>query len=184
VPPFVHSANPLKRFKSATITFTTAYTVRYDQAGILLCLRNPGETSSSSSSSSSPPPHWIKAGIEFYQGKPLLSTVCCDAYADWSVARLPSREEEDAVTAGKASVTLLLQKEYDENGVSLWVYHVADDADGTKTPMRECCWLFAERSDGKEDWELEVCGLVARPDKDAKGALEAEFEKFDVQWDE
>jgi regulation of enolase protein 1 (concanavalin A-like superfamily) len=144
-----------------------------------LSLRDPSEPSSSSSSS---PTHWIKAGIEYYQSKPLLSTVCCDNYADWSVSRLPSNEE--AVRDGEASVTLLLQKEHDEHGVSLWIYHVDAEGDGTKTPMRECCWLFAERGEGKKDWELEVGGLVARPDKDAEGALEAEFGRLDVQWDE
>jgi hypothetical protein len=60
------------------------------------------------------------------------------------------------------------------------VYHVAED--GTKTPMREVCWVYAD--EGKKDWEVEVSGLVARPDKCATGTLSAEFEKFDVQWED
>ncbi|KAM4067181.1 hypothetical protein HRG_001171 [Hirsutella rhossiliensis] len=165
-----HSKRPTSSFLSATLTFSALYTLQYDQAGILLIFTNKHEPSARK---------WIKAGIELFDGLPRLSTVCCDAWADWSVAPAP---DESAVAAGRRPVTLRIETHRGSSGTSLWVYHVDDaGSQAKKNPMREVCWPFGESaSDG---WELEVAAAVARPAKDAKDKLEARFDGFDVQWE-
>lgn len=71
-----------------------------------------------------------------------------------------------------------MNREGDENGVSFWVYYVAED--GEELPLREICWVFGENNG--EGVELEVSAAVARPNKDVKGELEAKFTDFDVKW--
>ncbi|RFU73319.1 hypothetical protein TARUN_8947, partial [Trichoderma arundinaceum] len=75
------SKNPFPQFKSASITFTTTYTHQYDQAGIILVFTKP-----------SAPRKWIKAGVELFDAQSRLSTVCCDNWADWSVANASPAE--------------------------------------------------------------------------------------------
>lgn len=163
-----HSIAPLHLLRSATITFKSTYTTQYDQAGILLSLTKP--------SSPDTPRKWIKAGIEYYDSSCRLSTVCCDNWADWSVASLP-KSQNDGVKNGQTSVTIQVEREEAEIGLCMWVYRVEDD--GKKTPLREICWIYADEED---KWELEVSAAVARPGKDADGELEATFEKFEVDW--
>lgn len=178
-----NSSAPLSTFKSASITFTASYTTQYDQAGLLLIFHPPG--SSSTSSSSSVPPKWIKTGIEFYNGSPRLSTVCCDNYADWSVAPLPSPSAENRpVAEGRQPVTVRIAKEGDENGIGFWVYYVPQGAGEEKrefVPLREIAWIYG--LDKPEEWKLEVAAAVARPNKEVKGELEAKFWDFKVEWE-
>lgn len=162
-----HSSGPVNTFASAAITFTTTYTQQYDQAGILLTITNPANPAA--------PRKWIKAGIEFYNGSPRLSVVCCDAWADWSVADVASGDD---IIAGAKSVTINVVREADENGSSWWVYHVDGDK---KTPLREICWVLGEN--GGEGLDVEVSALAARPGKVATDELEAKFNDFDVQWE-
>ncbi|PTB67702.1 hypothetical protein BBK36DRAFT_1115568 [Trichoderma citrinoviride] len=165
------SKKPLPKFLSATLTFTATYTHQFDQAGILLLFTRP------SSSSSATPRKWIKAGIEFFNGRPRLSTVCCDSWADWSVADVSSSAAD--IQAGTKGVTILLERLDAHDGSCLWVYRVDGEE---KTPMREICWPYGE-DNGGEGWELEVGALVARPSKDVGSELEATFEGVDVKWD-
>lgn len=153
----------LAKFRSASITFTTVYTQRYDQAGLLFRLTHPSH-----------PRKWVKTGIELYESQPRLSTVSCDSWADWSVGPVGDGEAED-IAVGKKSVTVEVRSEGDENGRSWWVYYVDGE---TKTPLREICWV----ADGQyAAWNLEVAALVARPAKEG-GELEAKFEDFTVEW--
>ncbi|KAJ3520491.1 hypothetical protein NM208_g13684 [Fusarium decemcellulare] len=161
-----HSKAPLNNFISATLTFTAPYTHQYDQAGLLLTLTKP-----------SAPRKWIKTGVEFFNNRPRFSTVCCDSYADWSIAAVP-QEEEGAVKSGDKTVTVRVEKESTSGGVCLWVYRVHED--GEKTPLREICWVY---DDGGDGWELEVGAAAARPDKDLTESLEARFDKFEVEWE-
>ncbi|KAL6868725.1 hypothetical protein ACO1O0_000042 [Amphichorda felina] len=163
-----HSKGPLLSLLAASISFTCPYTTQFDQAGILLTFTHP----------SAPARKWIKAGIEFFQGRPRLSVVCCDRYSDWSVTGLPADSPaglEEGITAGKAPVTISLEKD----GTTLWVYYV--NAKGEKQALREIAWVYGE-NDG-EGWEVEVGVLVARPNKDIKGQLEATFQSLDVEWE-
>lgn len=150
---------------SASISFTANYTIRYDQAGLLLKLTNPSIPNSRK---------WIKTGIEFYNDIPRLSIVTSDNWADWSVAPV-SRPKE--VQHGQRRVNILVQKEHDENGFSWWVYNIEGCE---KIPMREICWVAADQmADG---WQLEVSAVVARPSKGTDEELEAKFEQFNVVW--
>jgi hypothetical protein len=104
----------------------------------------------------------------------MLSTVTCDAWADWSVAPLPLSENSSSVDTW---TTISIEKEEDENGVSLWVYHVAKD--GQKTPLREITWVFGHDT---EKWDVQVLAMAARPEKKATEDLEVSVKDMVVKW--
>ncbi|KAI6381291.1 hypothetical protein MCOR25_001224 [Pyricularia grisea] len=164
---------PLSTFKSAQVSFTFTPTEQYDQGGVVLSL-NPPEGSNSSNNTSSSPKKWVKSGVELLNGTPVLGTVACDTWADWSLS--PAAVKPDGKTV---DATILLQKEGDENGVSLWVYSV--EADGAKKPLREVCWVFA---DDMQNWEVKVEAYAARPAKGTTEELGVEFGGLDVTWSE
>ncbi|KAI0386081.1 hypothetical protein F5Y04DRAFT_115600 [Hypomontagnella monticulosa] len=177
--PITHtSSGPLKKFQSARVTFWADWTERYDQAGLVLVPRHK-------SSTVTPPEKWIKTGVEFYFGKPQLSTVGCDRWADWSVAPLTLAEGEPEPGA-VGGVTIEVVRESDENGKSLWVYRLVKDADGNvvdKIPLREICWVLADEDEGDgEEWVLDISPLVARPEKNTTESLQVDFKSFEVQW--
>lgn len=164
------------------MTFWAPWSERYDQAGLLLVPRRA--SSAAPTTGSSPPPEkWLKTGIEYYRDQPQLSTVGCDRYADWSIAPL-SRPVDPA-----RGVTLEAVRERDEHGLSIWIYHLVLDDEGTGTvveriPLREVGWILADvEEDGGEGWVLDVSPLVARPEKNATTPLSAEFKEFSVVWD-
>ncbi|KAL9106193.1 MAG: hypothetical protein Q9227_008726, partial [Pyrenula ochraceoflavens] len=160
---------PLQAFTSASVSFSFEWKERYDQAGLLLSLRK-----GPSPDHSKPPQRWIKAGVEFYNGSPMLSTVACQDWADWSVTPHHSR----TATPKDTWTTILVQREADENGISLWFYLVLDNGD--KVPLREVTWVFG---DEPESWELEVLAMAARPATgEGLGHLEVEMKNMDVQW--
>jgi regulation of enolase protein 1 (concanavalin A-like superfamily) len=147
---------------------------KYDQAGLLLSFRKRGEESSSN-----PPSKWIKTGIEFYNGKPMLSTVACDNWADWSIGPLPVAT---GLSGADIWTTILIEKEEDENGLSLRVYHVNGDE---KTALREITWVYGLDT---EAWDVEVWAMAARPAKkpvagsgDLK-ALEVSVKDMVINW--
>ncbi|KAI1321256.1 hypothetical protein F5Y16DRAFT_389051 [Xylariaceae sp. FL0255] len=177
--PISHTkTGPLISFRSSRVTFWAPWTERYDQGGILLVPRP--KTSPACTSSSPAPAKWVKIGVELYQGKPHLSVVCCDRFADWSCS-LPNTPLEDS-----AGVTFEVTREADEHGRSLWVYQlVLDPATGEvkeRFPLREICWFFADEDEGEKDWILDVSLLVARPEKGVSEPLVVEFREFDVTW--
>ncbi|KAL3961242.1 hypothetical protein ACCO45_002765 [Purpureocillium lilacinum] len=172
------------------------YATQFDQAGLLLVFHPPSShlpfPANNIKSPTDVPAHrkWIKAGVEFFDGAPRLSTVCCDNWADWSVASLPttttatpsSADADQAlaeIVAGQRPVTITIAKETSSNGSCLWVHYV-DPATGAKTPMREINWPYGEPAG--PGWELEVAAAVARPAKSTTDKLEATFTEFDVKW--
>ncbi|ORY61671.1 uncharacterized protein BCR38DRAFT_440837 [Pseudomassariella vexata] len=162
-------SRPLKSFLSARITFWALWAHSYDQAGLLLVPRL-------ASSTASPPSHWVKTGIEFYAGQPLLSTVTCDRFADWGLYPLTCAASVDRVT-------LEVFRDGGAQGKNAWVHRVVLDQDGNEVeriPLRKICWIFADEDEG--DWVLDVSPLVARPEKDAIDALRVEFMEFKVEW--
>ncbi|KAL6910162.1 hypothetical protein GGI43DRAFT_389470 [Trichoderma evansii] len=156
--------NHFPQFKSASLTFSTTYTHQFDQAGIILVFTKPFL-----------PRKWIKAGVELFDGQSRLSTVCCDNWADWSVANASSPED---IKAGRKAVTILVERLDAHDGSCLWIYRVDGEE---KIPMREICWPYGDN--GGSGWELEIGALVARPTKDTKDDLEAKFQDFQVNWD-
>ncbi|KAK4044153.1 hypothetical protein C8A01DRAFT_12443 [Parachaetomium inaequale] len=183
-PPGPHplrASGPLSAFLSARLSFTFTPQEQYDQGGILLSFRRRPN----SPSSDAPPPQWIKSGVEFYNGLPRLSTVACERWADWSVADLdssPSSSSKGGKGVETGWTTILVEKDRDGNGTSLWVYRVVEET-GEKVPLREICWVFADRGE-EEDWVVEVHAMAARPEKAVEGGLEVEFRGLDVKWAE
>src|SRR5579859_2799491 len=58
--------------------FSGSYNTQYDQAGLMVRV---DET------------HWIKCGIEFYNGAQYVSAVVTREFSDWSIASLPSNPD-------------------------------------------------------------------------------------------
>ncbi|KAK3077281.1 hypothetical protein LTS18_010738, partial [Coniosporium uncinatum] len=135
---------PLFSFQSARLSVRAKWTTQYDQGGLLLHL--------TSSSDRNAPDKWLKTGVEYYNGRPYLSTVCCDQYADWSIYPLPSTYNSETDW-----VTLEARREGDVNGVGLWVYHIVGGEE--RVPLREVAWFFA----GEGEWGVQVRGMAARP---------------------
>jgi uncharacterized protein len=104
----------------------------------------------------------------------MLSTVACDAWADWSVAPI---EVGDGITAAETWTTISIEKEEDEHGVSLWIYHVRDT--GEKVPLREVTWVFGHDPD---QWNIQVLAMAARPEKKAVGDLEVSIKEMAIRW--
>ena len=138
----LRSPIPVKQFRRAQLTVSASWKHLYDQGGLLLVLKGPQARTK-----------WLKVGVEYYQGKPYVSTVGCDVWADWSIFPLGSNEANVEV-----------RREEDINGKGLWCYLVQYDENGQiqkRQPLREIAWFFAET----EDWELQVGEYAARPAK-------------------
>ncbi|KFA65929.1 hypothetical protein S40285_02367 [Stachybotrys chlorohalonatus IBT 40285] len=160
-----HSKGPMSTLLSGNLSFTAPYNTQYDQVGLLFTIAKP----------SAAKPQWIKAGIEFYNDLPRLSVVCCESWADWSVADV-GPDAAPKIQAGKQGVTIAFEKVVSKNsgGVSLWIYYVDGE---TRTPLREVGWFFAE------DGEVDVSAFAAR-DKKGTEPLVASFWGFDVKWEQ
>ncbi|KAL5362845.1 hypothetical protein BJX96DRAFT_154735 [Aspergillus floccosus] len=134
--PILYRSVPLKSFKRARVAFNASWEHQYDQGGIILVLNAADGTRK-----------WVKTGIELTHGKPHLSTVVKDRYADWSLQPVPS---------GGGAATLEVVRESDN---SLWIYLVEGVQ---KNPLREVTWVF-------EDQNVQDCwvGLyAAKPSKE------------------
>jgi hypothetical protein len=106
----------------------------FDNAGLILHFTSPRPGTQDK---------WIKAGIEFYEGKNWVSTVGCDAWSDWSVVPLPVDGAES-----RPKVTV----EAERKGKSLWVYQIVKNGEAEeRIPLRELNWVFAEEEQG---WEV------------------------------
>ncbi|KAK7442533.1 hypothetical protein VKT23_016131 [Stygiomarasmius scandens] len=138
---------PLKTFNRVRITLSANWTTRYDQGGIFLHFTQAGDNNAAD--------RWIKTGIEFYTGKPFISTVATLSYSDWSI--YPTT---DSGTLDKT--TIELRRENDEMGSSLWVYEIVLDSSGNEVerkPLREVTWVFAD----EDEWVVDVRAMAARP---------------------
>jgi len=162
------ASGALQDFVSAKASFSFPWSEQYDQAGLLLSFT----PSDSDSNPETAPPKWIKTGIEFYNGQPMLSTVAAAPWADWSVTPLPVTS-----VGAQTWTTLSIEKAGDEHGISLWVYRILDS--GEKVALREICWVYGDKP---ETWRLEVSVMAARPQKAATTSLDVEVKDFEVKW--
>ncbi|KAF1967125.1 hypothetical protein BU23DRAFT_559671 [Bimuria novae-zelandiae CBS 107.79] len=158
----------LKSFQRARLSFTLPpgkELRQYDQAGLLLSFTRADAPLGSGKDK------WLKTGIEWYYGKPYLSTVGCDAWADWSITPLVEFQGNES----RPGATVEARREKDQLGKSLWIYQIIQNERGEEVerrPLREVNWIFAE----EEGWKVGVGGAVARPSKDGGEAdLTAEF---------
>ncbi|KAL4806434.1 hypothetical protein BDV18DRAFT_127172 [Aspergillus unguis] len=134
--PILYKSIPLQSFKRVRVAFSANWSQKYDQGGLILVLNGANGMRK-----------WVKTGIELTHGKPHLSTVSKDRWADWSLRPVPS---------GGTGATLELVREPDD---SLWVYLVEGVQ---KAPLREVTWVFAE--EGVKDFWIGV--YAARPSSD------------------
>lgn len=151
---------PLTSFLSSKITFSLPCKYRYDQGGLLLHLTKAGAKD-----------RWLKTGVEFYNGKPFVSTVGCDGFADWSIYPTDLDASKDV------EVTVEVRREGDENGKGLWVYWIKGEE---RLPLREVAWFFA----AEEEWNIGVGAMACRPAKNEATngeSLEVKFWDFELK---
>lgn len=158
--PIIYKKTTLKEFKRVRATVTANFNILYDQGGLVLVF-DP--------SSGPLKQKWIKTGVEHTHGKPFVSTVTCDNFADWSLT--PSGSSENYAT-----VTFEMEK--DPKGGALWIYVVEGDGKERK-PIREVTWIL----DLDEDVELWVGVYAATPIMEGRGetdGLEVKFENWEL----
>ncbi|KAJ5972532.1 uncharacterized protein N7479_002450 [Penicillium vulpinum] len=142
--PILYRSMPLKSFKRARVAFNAHWEKNYDQGGLILILNTADGGQK-----------WVKSGIELTHGRPHLSVVAKDNWADWSLLPVPS---------GGNLATLELVKEKDN---SLWIYLVEGLE---KSPIREVTWVFEEEN-VKDLW----VGLYAARPSNEGGELPVHF---------
>ena len=81
--------------------FSGSYNAQYDQAGLMVRTDEA---------------HWIKCGIEFYNGAPHVSTVVTREYSDWSIAPLPSNPKSLWLRLKRQAA--VIEIEYAPDGIS------------------------------------------------------------------
>jgi regulation of enolase protein 1 (concanavalin A-like superfamily) len=150
-PPSVHSANapcllkPTTKgsFISAKVTASANWAQQYDQGGLVMIIDD-----------GSGDKKWVKTGIEFFNGKPLVGTVATYKWSDWSLTPV--------ISSDSASATI--EMESNEDG-SFWVY-LLDDS-GNKSPIREVTWW----GDIEEGTSVSVGVYLARVQKETTNLL-------------
>jgi hypothetical protein len=129
----------------------------YDQAGLVLMYPNSDARK------------WVKAGLEYTDGKTKRSVVIAGtgSGADWSVCPHPTPGEEE----GRVKSTIEFEREGggEELGGSLFI-----KIDGEI--VRECTWVFTVGGGGP----LQVGFYGARPAKGDVGDMEVRVDKFEI----
>lgn len=141
--PILYQSMPLKSFKRARVAFNATWEKEYDQGGLIFVLNTTDGDQK-----------WVKSGIELTHGRPYLSAVAKDNWADWSLLPVPS---------GGGAATLEMAMESDH---SLWIYLVEGLQ---KSPIRQVTWVFGQ--DVKDIW---VGVYAARPSSEG-GELSVNF---------
>lgn len=136
--PILCQTVPLASFKRARVSFNANWKDKYDQGGLILVLNCADGKQK-----------WVKTGIELTHGKPHVSTVTKDRWADWSLLPVPS---------GGRAATMEMVKEQDN---SLWIYLIEGVQ---KSPIREVTWVFEE--EGVQDCWVGV--YVAKPSSEGE----------------
>ncbi|MDR6868040.1 regulation of enolase protein 1 (concanavalin A-like superfamily) [Microbacterium resistens] len=76
---FVHDSEhaliaPFRDGSAMEVEFTAAFTAQFDQAGLFVRVSSE---------------RWVKAGVEFADGRPQVGAVVTDGMSDWSLAPVP-----------------------------------------------------------------------------------------------
>jgi regulation of enolase protein 1 (concanavalin A-like superfamily) len=112
----------LHKFHSAKVTVSGDWSTKYDQGGLVLFIPDEDQKK------------WVKTGVEFVDGKPVVSTVAASRWADWSLVPLGNVGE-------KTTIQVERETKNGERVESLWIYLV-DEATGEKKGIREITWWF------------------------------------------
>ncbi|KAG9009426.1 hypothetical protein FRB94_012083 [Tulasnella sp. JGI-2019a] len=164
--PSLITSTKLHAFRAAEVTVSATWTRLYDQAGLVLIAPASEDQKSS----------WVKTGIEFYNGKPNLSTVATPraSTSDWSLVPLSEH-----------TVRIRVEREVHAEALSpsLWVYLMKEN--GERLAVREITWFF-EGATTDHPRELLVGAYTARPTKDPNRPgdteeLEVTFTKLHVE---
>ncbi|KAH8820089.1 hypothetical protein F5884DRAFT_37563 [Xylogone sp. PMI_703] len=158
--PLIYKSLPLHTFKRVRVTITAPWRTLFDQGGLVFALPP---------SKQNPQRRWVKSGVEFYDGKPYVSTVAADRWADWSLVAIDGEQAEKGVT---------IEFERRDKDDTLWAYVLG--ADGKRQPLREVTWALAEFEEvGKlECW---VGVYAAKPTADKEEQFVVQFRDFEVE---
>jgi regulation of enolase protein 1 (concanavalin A-like superfamily) len=162
--PIVYKSIPIKSFVRARVTISGDWKTLFDQGGLVIVLPPRGGGTQN---------RWVKAGVEFYEGKPSMSVVAADLWADWSL--LPISEDSQR----QEEVTVEFEREQEEDGTYgtvLKAYFV--EKGGRKIIIREVTWAFHEQNEEDNLW-VGVYG--ARPTKDERGLLVVKLTDFRIE---
>ncbi|RFU25932.1 hypothetical protein B7463_g10399, partial [Scytalidium lignicola] len=158
--PIIYKSIPLSKFKRVRVTISAPWKTLYDQGGLVFVLPP-------SPSSSEKQRRWVKSGVEFVDGKPFVSTVAADRWADWSLVKLGDEQGE---------VTIEFERR--EKDDTLWVYVIEG---GERAPAREVTWALAEFGGEGEQQECWVGVYAAKPTADQEEQLVVGFKDFEVE---
>ncbi|KAL8826619.1 MAG: hypothetical protein Q9170_007334 [Blastenia crenularia] len=165
--PYLTRTVPLSSLRSVRVTVSAQWKTKFDQGGLILIIPT-------SNGADKKEKKWIKTGIEFFDGRPNVSTVACDRWADWSLAPLPEGAAE------KVTVELIREVQDGKKTSTLWV-NAIDPSTGEKRPLREVSWVF-----GEDNLDCEIGVYAAKPIQDENNPsqeLEVMFDGLTVeQW--
>ena len=173
--PFLVRSIPLSSLRAARVTVTAEWKTKFDQGGLMLVLPPHKESENRKDRGQR---RWVKTGIEFFEGKPNISTVASDRWSDWSLAPLP----EDS--ASKIIIELSREVANNEKTSTLWV-HFVDPVSGNKRPLREVAWVFEEENlNGSGQCEIGVYSAKPiRDEDDSEKELDVIFEDLIIdEW--
>ncbi|KAF2434673.1 hypothetical protein EJ08DRAFT_426179 [Tothia fuscella] len=171
--PVIYKTLKASSFSKASLSITLDWTTTYDQGGLILAFPSPSNPipDAKNAKDVSTHPQWVKAGIEINDGKPWISVVARENYADWSLASTP------AVSSSNDGKTVKATIEFEKHANALMIF-VRDGKE--RRMIREVQWVFLEGQLEKEAWIGVYC---CRPDAkgEAEGPLEVHFEDFVVE---
>lgn len=113
----------INKFHSARVTVSANWNTLYDQGGLILFIPIDDTTT------------WMKAGIEFFGGRPFVGSVVTSRWSDWAL--VPMGKEK----GGKVTIQVERQVKEGEKLDSLWVY-IVDEETGRKMEARQITWWF------------------------------------------
>lgn len=154
--PYIFTNVRIAAFSSIATTVSGPWKTQFDQGGLILVLPNKNG-----------PERWIKAGIEYFNGKPMLGVVGTDRYSDWSLCPMPEG-------AGNEATFEAVREDQ-----TLWVYVIGKGAE--KQALREVRWAFLGLGEAEE---VKVGVYAAKPtpeEADADAKLQVQFEGLDVK---
>lgn len=156
--PFIYTSIKSSDFKQISVTVSADWKTLYDQGGLLITWPDVEKNKHNK---------WVKFGIEYFTGKPLVGVVGCDRFSDWSVCPLPIS------TATHATL------EAERVGETLWIYLIFN---GERRPLREIKWAFLEDRESEAEMWVGTYAAKPTPEKDdAEAGIEVIFRDFKLE---